>query len=160
LECSTIYRAGLKILTENLTVATASAALTPIQQSLVALRAGQESSARFVVELFNDLEAMQKRLMEVQSELFAERDQLIAERQQLAAQQSAPAERNEVHEAGLQRRIHLHAAPRRGFERDTDGQFDGARVRAASGTEPPTDRRRNTNAFFLNETGLSNCVSD
>lgn len=129
----------INILTENLTVATASAALTPIQQSLAALRAGQESAARFVVELFNDLEAMQKRLVDVQSQLFADRDQLIEERQRLAAEQSAPTERkaNEADES-LQAKVAELESDRSALEEE----LESVRERAVGMAQTLADQKR------------------
>ncbi len=65
-------------------MSTASAAFNPVQQSLAALRAGQESFARFVLDFLADMDAMQQKLLEAHGNLREERRQLAEETSRLA----------------------------------------------------------------------------
>src|SRR5262245_27387532 len=69
-------------------MSTAHAAYEPVKQTLAALRAGQESFARFVIDLFGDLESMQKRLRQAESELNQQRNALSEERRRFEEEHS------------------------------------------------------------------------
>ncbi len=79
-------------------MSTASAVFVPIKQSLTALRDGQETFAKFVVDLFSDLDAMQHKLREAQLQLLAERNQLKEERDRIAQQQPSSSDAPAVDE--------------------------------------------------------------
>jgi hypothetical protein len=71
----------------NVSNSTSQTAFSPVRESLQALKAGQESFARFVVDLFNDLEGMRQQLLDVESRLSDQRRQFDTEREQFKSEQ-------------------------------------------------------------------------
>ncbi len=119
------------------TVSTLSATFNPIQQSLAALHAGQESFAQFVVDLFGDLEAMQQKLLNVQAELCEERGKLAEERQRFSEQNNKPPVGSETDES-LQSKVAELEQDRAALEEE----LEGVRARAVGMAQTLAEQKR------------------
>ena len=121
-----------------MSIATAQAAFAPVKDSLRALKAGQESFARFVVDLFNDLDSMREQLLKVESHLSEERRRLDAQRQQLVAQERQIAAEPAEADSQLQAKVAEMEQDRAALEEE----LENVRSRAVSMSQTITEQKR------------------
>jgi hypothetical protein len=119
-------------------IATAQAAFAPVKDSLRALKAGQESFARFVVDLFNDLDSMREQLLKVESHLSEERRRLDTQRQQLVAQERQIASEPAEADSQLQAKVSEMEKDRAALEEE----LENVRSRAVSMSQTITEQKR------------------
>jgi septal ring factor EnvC (AmiA/AmiB activator) len=83
----------------------AAAVYSPIKQTLASLRSNQEAFASFVAELFGDVSAMQKRLVDLHHSLERERAQVAAERERLAKEREQLSATESHEDPALQTKV-------------------------------------------------------
>jgi chromosome segregation ATPase len=81
----------------------ASAAEGPVKKSLASLKAGQESLAKFVVDLFGDLESLCQTVVKAETKLRVEQQELARQRDELAEQLAQ--QRSELAEQLAQQKV-------------------------------------------------------
>ena len=104
----------------------AAAVYTPIKQTLASLRSNQEAFASFVAELFGDVSAMQKRLVDLHQALEQERTQVAAERERLAKQREQVVTADPHDDSDLQAKVTELEQERRTLE----DELESVRLRA------------------------------
>jgi hypothetical protein len=119
-------------------IATAQATFAPVRDSLRALKTGQESFARFVVDLFNDLDSMRQQLLNVESHLSQERRRLDDQRQQFADEQHQLNARSAEINPELQAKMVEMEKDRRALEEE----LENVRNRAVSMSQTISEQKR------------------
>jgi hypothetical protein len=111
-------------------LSTAPAVGAPLKQSLAELRAGHESYAQFVTDLFSDLETLHGRLLQAETQLALQRSQLAELHSPLAEENQQPSHENPEIDPELQTRVAELESERQALEEELE-QIRGRAVNMA-----------------------------